>query len=81
MAGAETASRPDDAFAQGSSPNTGPSDCRNVTFAVSGAYNGPMQRVVGLLTLAVCACLVAGCGGSAFQAKARKVVADPHATL
>jgi hypothetical protein len=40
-----------------------------------------MKRVVGLLTLGGCACLVAGCGGSAFQAKARKVVGDPHATV
>lgn len=31
--------------------------------------------------LVVCACLVAGCGGSALQAKARKVVGDPHATV
>src|SRR3954471_18490988 len=40
-----------------------------------------MQRVAGFLVLAVCACLVAGCGGSALQAKARKVVGDPHATV
>jgi hypothetical protein len=40
-----------------------------------------MQRVTGFLVLAVCACLVAGCGGSALQAKARKVVGDPHATV
>ena len=40
-----------------------------------------MKRAVGLLTLVGCACLVAGCGGSAFQAKARKVVGDPHATV
>jgi hypothetical protein len=40
-----------------------------------------MQRSVGLLALVVCACLVAGCGGSALEEKARKVVGDPHATL
>jgi hypothetical protein len=40
-----------------------------------------MQRVVGLLPVLVCACLVAGCGGSALQTKARKVVGDPHATV
>ena len=31
--------------------------------------------------LLVCACLVAGCGGSSLQAKAREVVGDPHATV
>lgn len=40
-----------------------------------------MQRVVGPLMLLICACLVAACGGSALQAKARKVVGDPHATV
>lgn len=40
-----------------------------------------MQRVFGLFAVIVCACLVAGCGGSALQAKARKVVGDPHATI
>jgi hypothetical protein len=40
-----------------------------------------MQRVSSLFVLSVCACLVAGCGGSALQAKARKVVGDPHATV
>jgi hypothetical protein len=40
-----------------------------------------MQRVVGLFALIVCACLVAGCGGSSLEAKARKVVADPRATV
>ena len=40
-----------------------------------------MQRVLALMTLVVWACLVAGCGGSALQAKARKVVGDPHATV
>ena len=40
-----------------------------------------MQRVVGPLVLVVGACLLAGCGGSALQAKARKVVGDPHATV
>jgi hypothetical protein len=40
-----------------------------------------MQRVLGMLVLVVCACLVAGCGGSGLQAKARKVVGDPHATV
>jgi hypothetical protein len=52
-----------------------------VTFAASGAYNGRMQRVFGLLVFVVCAGLVAGCGGSALQAKARKAVGDPHATV
>ena len=52
-----------------------------MTFAASEAYNGQMQRVLGLFVLIVCAGLVAGCGGSALQAKARKVVADPHATV
>jgi hypothetical protein len=47
----------------------------------SGAYKTGMQRVVGILVLVVCACLVAGCGGSALQAKARKVIGDPHATV
>jgi hypothetical protein len=50
-------------------------------FAAAEAYNGRMQRVVGLFALVVCACLAAGCGGSALQAKARKVVGDPHATV
>ena len=40
-----------------------------------------MQRVVGFSVLLVCACLVGGCGGSALQAKARKVVGDPRATV
>ncbi len=40
-----------------------------------------MHRVGGVFVLATCACLVAGCGGSALQAKARKVVGDPHATV
>jgi hypothetical protein len=40
-----------------------------------------MQRAVVLLVLVVSACLGAGCGGSALQAKARKVVGDPHATV
>ncbi len=40
-----------------------------------------MQRVVGLFALSGCACLVSGCGGSSLEAKARKVVADPHATV
>jgi hypothetical protein len=40
-----------------------------------------MRRVIGLLALIVCACGVAGCGGSAFQEKARKVVGDPRATV
>jgi hypothetical protein len=40
-----------------------------------------MQRVVGLIALIICACLLAGCGGSSLQAKARKVVGDPHATV
>ena len=40
-----------------------------------------MQRGVGPLVLVVCACLVAGCGGSSLAAKARKVVGDPHATV
>jgi hypothetical protein len=40
-----------------------------------------MQRVVALFALIMCAGLVAGCGGSALQAKARKVVGDPHATV
>ena len=39
-----------------------------------------MRSVVGLFLL-VAACLVAGCGGSALQAKARKVVGDPQATV
>jgi len=52
-----------------------------VTFAASEAYNGQMQRVVGLFALSGCACLVSGCGGSSLEAKARKVVADPHATV
>lgn len=40
-----------------------------------------MHRVLGLLGLIACACLVAGCGGSSLQAKARKVVGDPRATV
>jgi hypothetical protein len=40
-----------------------------------------MQRVAALSGLIVCACLVAGCGGSALQEKARKVVGDPQATV
>ena len=40
-----------------------------------------MQRVLDLLVLVVCAGLVAGCGGSSLQAKAQKVVGDPHATV
>ena len=49
--------------------------------AASEAYNGQMQRVIGLFALVVCACLVAGCGGASLQDKARKVVGDPHATV
>ena len=40
-----------------------------------------MPRALGLSILILCACLVAGCGGSALDAKARKVVGDPHATV
>jgi hypothetical protein len=40
-----------------------------------------MQRVGGLLALVACACLVAGCGGAALEAKARKVAGDPHAVV
>lgn len=40
-----------------------------------------MQRVAALPGLIMCACLVAGCGGSALEAKARKVVGDPQATV
>ncbi len=40
-----------------------------------------MQRAIGLFALVVCACLFASCGGSALEAKARKVVGDPHATV
>ena len=40
-----------------------------------------MQRVVGPSVLLLCTCLVAGCGGSALQAKARKVVGDPQAAV
>lgn len=39
-----------------------------------------MQRHIGLLMFSG-AFLVAGCGGSALQAKAQKVVGDPHATV
>jgi hypothetical protein len=39
-----------------------------------------MQRVVVVLVVAVCVCLAPGCG-SALQAKARKVVGDPRATV
>lgn len=52
-----------------------------MTFAVSGAYNGLMQRLVGLLVLVACGCVIAGCGGSGLQAKAREVVGDPHAAV
>ncbi len=52
-----------------------------MTFAAAEAYNRGMQRVVGLFALVGCACLVAGCGGSALDAKARKIVGDPHATV
>ena len=37
-----------------------------------------MQRVLGTLVLVACACLV---GGSALDAKARKVAGDPHAVV
>lgn len=37
-----------------------------------------MQR---LIVLVACACLVAGCGGSALDAKARNVAGDPHAVV
>lgn len=40
-----------------------------------------MHRVVGVFVLGTCACLVAGCGGSSLQSKARKAVGDPHATV
>jgi hypothetical protein len=40
-----------------------------------------MQRVVASFVFVVCAGLVAGCGGSGLQAKARKVVDDPHAMV
>ena len=62
-------------------PERWPRRVSHVTLAASEAYNGQMQRVLGLFVLIVCAGLVAGCGGSALQAKARKVVADPHATV
>lgn len=40
-----------------------------------------MKGFVSVLPLVVCGCLVAGCGGSGLQTKARKVVGDPHATV
>jgi hypothetical protein len=40
-----------------------------------------MQRVVGVSALAFGACLLAGCGGTSLQAKADKVVGDPHAMI
>jgi hypothetical protein len=40
-----------------------------------------MRRVVGSFVLVVCVCLIAGCGGSSLEAKARKVVGDPHARV
>jgi hypothetical protein len=40
-----------------------------------------MQRVVGVFVFVLCTCLTAGCGGSSLQAKARKIVGDPHATV
>lgn len=40
-----------------------------------------MQRAIGLSALVVCAFVLAACGGSSLQAKARKVVGDPHATV
>ena len=39
-----------------------------------------MQRVAVVFLVAVCVCLAPGCG-SALQAKARKIVDDPRATL
>lgn len=39
-----------------------------------------MQRAIGISALVVCAFLLAGCGSS-LEAKARKVVGDPHATV
>ena len=40
-----------------------------------------MKRTVALVVLVFCAGLIAGCGGSSLDAKARKVVSDPHATV
>jgi hypothetical protein len=40
-----------------------------------------MQRAIGLSALLISAFLLAGCGGSSVEAKARKVVGDPHATV
>jgi len=40
-----------------------------------------MQRAIGISALVACAILLAGCGGSSLQAKAVKVVGDPHATV
>ena len=61
--------------------NTGPGDCRNVTFAVSGAYNGQMQRVVGLLTLAGAPAWSPVAAGPRFRRKRGRSSADPHATV
>jgi hypothetical protein len=41
-----------------------------------------MHRVLGVFVLAACACVVTGCGGgSSLQAKARKFLHDPAATV
>lgn len=40
-----------------------------------------MQRIVGLSALLLCASLTTGCGGSSLQAKARRFLHDPQATI
>lgn len=49
------------------------------------AYKEKMHRVIGVSALVVCACLVAGCGGSSPQAAGRrdasKLFGDPHARV
>lgn len=46
------------------------------------AFKGVMQRIAGLFVVVSCACVVAGCGGGAsLQAKARRFLHDPGATV
>ena len=52
-----------------------------MTFAASGAYNGRMQRVFGLLTLVACTCVVAGCGGASVQTGPALAAKGTHSTV
>lgn len=58
-----------------------PGSFRPVTSRRRRRITGSVLRALVFASLLICAGIAAGCGGSSLQAKARKVVGDPHATV